>query len=107
MTKRLAALLLFLIFLPSGALFTEPVSPTFAAEASSFRPDQQDLSQNVNSVSGVLGRHLRAKSSIKNPPGLAAPKPEFPLAGRANERTFSPLSKFSVYQQINVYRLRP
>lgn len=105
MTKRLATLLLFLIFVPSGALFTEPVSPAFAAEASSFRPDQQDLSQDVNPVSGVLGRHLRAKSSIKNPPGLTAETPEFPLAGRVNERTFSPLSKFSVYQQINVYRL--
>jgi len=105
MTKRLAALLLFLIFIPSVALFTEPPSPTFAAEASSFRADQQDLSQDVNPVSGVLGRHLRAKSSIKSLPGLAAVTQEFPVAGWVNERTFSPPSKSSVYQQINVYRL--
>ena len=105
MTKRLAALLLFLIFIPSVALFTEPLSPTFAGEASSFRDDQQDLSQDMNPVSGVLGRHLRAKSSIKNLPGLAAVAQEFPLAGWMNELTLSPPSKSSVYQQISVYRL--
>ena len=105
MTKRLAALLLFLIFVPSVALFTEPLSPTFAAEASSLRTDQQDLSQDVNPPSGVLGRHLRAKFSIKSLPGLAAVRQEFRLAGWVNERTFSPPYKSSVYQQISVYRL--
>jgi hypothetical protein len=106
MTKRLAALLLFLIFAPSVALFAEPLSPGFAVESSaSFRADQQDLSQDMNPVSGVLGRHLRAKSSIKSLPGLAAVRQEFPLAGWVNERTFSPPYKSSVYQQINVYRL--
>ncbi len=105
MTKRLAVLLLFLMFVPSGALFTEPLPTTFAAEASSFRADQQDLSQDLNPVSGVLGRHLRAKFSIKNLSGLAAVTQEFPLPGWVNERTFSPPSKSSVYQQINVYRL--
>jgi|SRR5262249_20513582 len=105
MTKRLVALLLFLMFVPSVALFTEPLPPTFAAEASSFRADQQDLSPDLNPISGVLGRHLRAKFSLKSLPVLAAVIQEFPLAGWVNERAFSPPSKSSVYQQINVYRL--
>lgn len=105
MTKRLAALLLFLMFVPSVALFTEPLSPTFAAATPSFRADQQGLSQDANPVSGVFGRHLRAKFSIKSLPGLAAVRQDFPLAGWVNERTFSPPSKSGVYQQINVYRL--
>lgn len=105
MTKRLAALLLFLIFVPAVALFTEPVSPSFATEVSSFRADQQDVSQDVNPVSGVLGRLLRAKFSVKSLPGLAAVRQDFPPAGWVNERTFSPPSKSGVYQQINVYRL--
>ena len=105
MTKRFAALLLFLIFLPSAALFTEPVAPTFAAEASAFGPEQQDLSQDTNPVSGVLGRHLRARSSLKSLPAPAGVRQEFPLVGRVNERTLPPPSKSRVYQQINVYRL--
>jgi hypothetical protein len=105
MTKRFAALLLFLIFVPPAALFTEPPAPAFAAEASAFSPGKQDLSQDANPVSGVLGRHLRAKSSLKSLSGFTAMMQEFPLAGRVNERAFPPPSRSGVYQQINVYRL--
>jgi hypothetical protein len=105
--KRVAAWLLFLIFVPSVALFAEPLSLSFAAEASaSFSGDRQDLSQDdLNPVSGVLGRHLRAKSPVKNPPVFEPARQELSPACWISERTFSPPSKSSVYQQINVYRI--
>jgi hypothetical protein len=105
--KRMAALLLFLLFLPSASLFIEPLSLSFAAEASSsFRADRQDLSEDdLNPISGVLGRHLRAKSPGKNLPVFEPSRQEISPAGWISERTFSPPSKSSVYQQINVYRI--
>ena len=103
--KRVAAWLLFLLFLPSASFFVEPVS--FSAEAStSLTADRPNLSQDdVNPVSGVFGRHLRAKSPVKNLPVFEPARQELSPACWINERTFSPPSKSSVYQQIHVYRI--
>jgi len=104
--KRLAAWLLFLTFVPSVALFAEPPAPDFSAEVTaSFKADQQDLSQDdVNPVSGVLGRQLRAKSPVKSILVFTLARREISPASWIGERTFSP-PKSSVYQQINVYRI--
>jgi hypothetical protein len=108
MAKKLFLCITLMLFVLSASVGTgEQVSSNFEAESqSSLVADYQDPSSDVNRVSSILGRLLRAKSSIKNLPSLNMATQESSLVGWTNDTSFSsPFSKPSVYQQISVYRL--
>ena len=108
MAKKLCLYIALIFFVLSTSRGTgEQFSSNFEAESqSSLLVDHQDPSTDVNHVSGLLSRLLRAKSSIKSLPSLNRARQEVSLVGWINDTSFSPpFSKSSVYQQISVYRL--
>jgi hypothetical protein len=105
---RIAISLALLIFFSFSSLASvERIAPGFEAESqTSLWTDDKDPSIETNRGRRVLKRYQRGKSSLKSLPKLDKPPSKGFLFGWTRHASFvSHVSKSSVYQQINVYRI--
>jgi hypothetical protein len=106
MARRAAvciSLLFFILsFAPSSA---EQFSRNFEAFPETTPSiDSANDAQSARQKSS-LNRLLRGKFAVKSLPNYKEAMIEVPLAGWINQTPFAPYFKYSVYQQISVYRL--
>jgi hypothetical protein len=107
MVRRIAISLCLFIFASSSSFVAAEPSTNFEEDSqTSFYSDDQDSSADANRARRTFKRSARGKSSLKSLPSLNRPPRAISLAAYLRETSLIPgLSKASVYQQINVYRI--
>jgi hypothetical protein len=107
MVKRIAISICLFIFASSSSFVAAEPSTNFQEDSqTSFYSDDEDSSADANRARRTFKRSARGKSSLKSLPSLNTPPRAISLAVYLRETSFiPPLSKASVYQKINVYRI--
>jgi hypothetical protein len=107
MVRRIAISICLCLFVLSSSFVAAEPSPNWEQDSqTSFRMDNEDSSSDANRTRRIFKKSPRGKSSLKSLPSLNRPPQAIFLTGYLGERCFIPgLSKASVYQQINVYRI--
>jgi hypothetical protein len=107
MVRRIAISICFFLFVSSSSFSTGEEASNFDPEPqTSISIDEKDSSSDANNARRLSKRSSRGKSSPKSLPSLNRPPREIALIGWTSETTVTAnLSKSSVYQRINVYRI--
>jgi hypothetical protein len=107
MVKRIAiSICLFLFVSSSSFVAAEPAANFEHDSQTSFWTDDGDSSAEANRTRRISKRSPRGKSPLKSLPSLNRPPQAISFANYLRETSPVPgLSKASVYQQINVYRI--
>jgi hypothetical protein len=107
MVRKIALSIYLLVFLSSSSFAAaEPAADFEQDSQTSFWTDGEDSSADANRTRRISKRSPRGKSPIKSLPSLNKPPQTISLASHLRETFPVPgLSKASVYQQINVYRI--
>ena len=106
MRRIVVSFSLFLFVSSSSFVAAEPSLDLQQESQTSFRTDDEDSSAEANRARRISKRYPRGKSPLKSLLSLNRPPQTISLASHLRE-TFpvSGISKASVYQQINVYRI--
>jgi hypothetical protein len=107
MLRRIAISICLFVFVSSTSVVAaEPAANSEYDTQTSFWTDDEDSSADANRTRRISKRSPRGKSPLKSLPSLNRPPQAISLANYPRETSPVPgLSKASVYQQINVYRI--
>jgi hypothetical protein len=107
MVRKIALSIYLCVFLSSSSFAAaEPAADFEQDSQTSFWTDDEDSSADANRTRRISKRSPRGKTPLKSLPNLHRPPQAISLANYLRETCSVPgLSKASVYQQINVYRI--
>jgi hypothetical protein len=107
MVRRIAVSICLFLFVSSSSFVAAEPSTNFEDDSqTSFYSDDDESSADANRARRTFKRSPRGKSSLKSLSSLNTPPRVISLAVYLRETSLiPPLSKASVYQKINVYRI--
>jgi hypothetical protein len=107
MVRKIAITICLFVFVSSSSFAAAEPTADFEQDfQTSFWTDDEDSSAEANRTRRISKRSPRGKSPLKSLPSLNRPPQAISLANYLRETSPVPgLSKASVYQQINVYRI--
>lgn len=106
MVRRIAISICLFIFASSSSFVAAEPSTNFQEDSQTSFYSDEDSSADANRARRTFKRSARGKSSLKSLPSLNTSPRTISLAVYLRETSFiPPLSKASVYQKINVYRI--